>query len=207
MPVRAVHHSTVVRAVHHRASATVNRMRAAISPSKVLPRFPIPLLLPCEILLKVVDDMPPEAAVCLVCTCKHMRGLYSEDGIYPSDALWTSLLARTFPVRLTGAPGPNAPPRLKGTDRQKLCAYSAGWVQYARALRAVRRPQASLPPQGPRAGEHPQGLSSPHTCVGSASTSVPPIHNPRARVATLWSLHPVFPPAFPAVRTPSWQPC
>ena len=57
-------------------------------------RFPIPLLLPCEILLQLVEMLPPEAVVCLVCTCSYMRGLYCEDAIYPTETLWHALLEK-----------------------------------------------------------------------------------------------------------------
>lgn len=136
MPVRAVHHSTVVRAVHHRASAIKGRIKGALRPPATA-RFPIPLYLPCEILLLVIDELPPEAAVCLLCACKDVRTLYCDDSIYPSNTVWRSLLSRTFPLRLTGAPGPNAPPRLKMNDRLTLCEFSRDWTSYCRQLRAV----------------------------------------------------------------------
>ena len=144
MPVRAVHHSTVVRSVQHRASVGWGRIKGALRPPVTL-RYPIPLLLPCEILLQLIELMSPEAAVCLVCSCKYMRGLYCEDATYPTENLWHSLLLRTFPARLTGAPGPNGPPRLKKTHRLAVCAFSREWVSYCRLLRAVRSHPPSLP--------------------------------------------------------------
>ncbi|KAL1530955.1 hypothetical protein AB1Y20_001846 [Prymnesium parvum] len=131
MPVRVVHHSSVVR----RAAATVHRMRAALRSSPPPRRLPIPLLLPCELLLLLAEQLPPEAVVRLVCCCAAMRTLYARDGATHSDALWAALLQRTFPVRLTGAPGPNAPPRLKGTARLHLCTYSREWTAYCASLK------------------------------------------------------------------------
>ena len=81
--------------------------------------------------------MPPESVVCLVCCCSYMRAIYCEEGTFASDQLWKHLLKRTFPVRLTGAPGPNAPPRVpRRSNMMTVCALSRDWVEYVRALRA-----------------------------------------------------------------------
>ena len=124
MPVRVVHHSMVVRALNSRATASWGRMRSAFKPPPPA-RFPIPLLLPCEILLIVAEMLPPEACACLVNCCSYMRGLYCEDGTFATEQLWGALLRRTFPQRYTGAPGPNAPPRLRGSARLALGAAGA----------------------------------------------------------------------------------
>lgn len=79
--------------------------------------------------------LPPESAVSLVCTCWYMRGLYCEEGTFVADQFWDQLLRRTFPMRLTGAPGPNAPPRLRRSNQITLCALSSDWVHYVRELR------------------------------------------------------------------------
>ena len=105
MPVRAVHHAGAVRS---RATARWCRVKAVLrSPPSPILRLPIPLLLPCEVLLQVAEYLPPESVVALVCCCKYMAGLYCEDGTRPTEHLWNALLARTFPARHTGAPGPN----------------------------------------------------------------------------------------------------
>ena len=137
MPVRVVHHSTVVRALNSRATASWGRVRSAFKPPPPA-RFPIPLLLPCEILLIVAEMLPPEACACLVNCCSYMRGLYCEDGTFATEQLWGALLRRTFPQRYTGAPGPNAPPRLRGSARLALGVFARDWVGYRRMLRAVR---------------------------------------------------------------------
>ena len=62
-----------------------------------------------------------------------------------STELWDHLLKRTFPARLTGAPGPNAPPRLRRSNYLTLSTLSCEWVQYVREIRAVRVPAPSLP--------------------------------------------------------------
>ena len=144
MPVRVVHHSMVVRALNSRATASWGRMRSAFKPPPPA-RFPIPLLLPCEILLIVAEMLPPEACACLVNCCSYMRGLYCEDGTFATEQLWNALLRRTFPQRYTGAPGPNAPPRLRGSARLALGVFARDWVGYRRMLRAVR-PHLSSPP-------------------------------------------------------------
>ena len=145
MPVRVVHHSMVVRALNSRATASWGRMRSAFKPPPPA-RFPIPLLLPCEILLIVAEMLPPEACACLVNCCSYMRGLYCEDGTFATEQLWNALLRRTFPQRYTGAPGPNAPPRLRGSARLALGVFARDWVGYRRMLRAVR---PLLPPPLP----------------------------------------------------------
>ena len=145
MPVRVVHHSMVVRALNSRATASWGRMRSAFKPPPPA-RFPIPLLLPCEILLIVAEMLPPEACACLVNCCSYMRGLYCEDGTFATEQLWGALLRRTFPQRYTGAPGPNAPPRLRGSARLALGVFARDWVGYRRMLRAVR---PLLPPPSP----------------------------------------------------------
>ena len=144
MPVRVVHHSMVVRALNSRATASWGRVRSAFKPPPPA-RFPIPLLLPCEILLIVAEMLPPEACACLVNCCSYMRGLYCEDGTFATEQLWNALLRRTFPQRYTGAPGPNAPPRLRGSARLALGVFARDWVGYRRMLRAVR-PLCVLPP-------------------------------------------------------------
>lgn len=171
MPVRVVHHSNVVRAVHHHASVGWGRIKGVLRTTSTL-RLPIPLLLPCEILLQLVDLLPPESAVCLVCACKYMRRLYCNDVSYPTDFLWEALLARTFPSRLTGAPGPNGPPRLKKSPRLVVCDFSKQWVAYCRMLRAVSSSRFdSTPSVCPR-----RAL----VCVLSASTFVCYIIHPQA---------------------------
>lgn len=137
MPVRVVHHSMVVRALNSRATASWGRVRSAFKPPPPA-RFPIPLILPCEILLIVAEMLPPEACACLVNCCSYMRGLYCEDGTFATEQLWAALLRRTFPQRYTGAPGPNAPPRLRGSARLALGVFARDWVGYRRMLRAVR---------------------------------------------------------------------
>jgi hypothetical protein len=136
MPVRVVHHSMVVRALNNRATASWGRVRSAFKPPPPA-RFPIPLILPCEILLIVAEMLPPEACACLVNCCSYMRGLYCEDGTVATEQLWAALLRRTFPQRYTGAPGPNAPPRLRGSARLALGVFARDWVGYRRMLRAV----------------------------------------------------------------------
>ena len=101
-------------------------------------RYPIPLALPCELFLGLCDLLPPEAVVALVCCSSYMRALYCEEGTFAADQLWHHLLGRTFPARLTGAPGPNAPPRLRTSNYLTLCALSGDWVRYVRQLRKVR---------------------------------------------------------------------
>lgn len=131
-PVRMIYHLSTK--VQDRASASWGRVRAVLRASPAA-RFPIPLVLPCEILLGVIEMLPPESAVSLVCTCWYMRGLYCEEGTFVADQFWDQLLRRTFPMRLTGAPGPNAPPRLRRSNQITLCALSSDWVHYVRELR------------------------------------------------------------------------
>ena len=97
-PVRMVHHSIVVPSWRNRASASWGRVRAAMSKPGP-PRYPIPLLLPCEILLIICEMLPPEACACLINCCSYMRGLYCEDGTFATEQLWVALLRRTFPQR------------------------------------------------------------------------------------------------------------
>ena len=143
MPTRMVHHlrpSAVATAVANRASASLARMRdfSLSSAPPIKSRFPIPLALPCEIMLAILEMLPPESAVSLVCCCRYMHGLYCDDeGTFPADQLWDHLLRRTFPLRLTGAPGPNAPPRLRRSNHFTVSQLSCDWVVYARQLRAV----------------------------------------------------------------------
>jgi hypothetical protein len=141
MPVRMIHKTA--QAVQQRASRSWGRMMSSAltkdpsgGPSK---KFPIPLALPCEIMLGIFEMLPPESAVSLVFCCWYMRGLYCEEGTFPADQLWAQLLRRTFPVRLTGAPGPNAPPRLRRSNQLTLSALSGDWVDYARELRQAPR--------------------------------------------------------------------
>ena len=136
-PVRMVHHSIVVPSWRNRASASWGRVRAAMSKPGP-PQYPIPLLLPCEILLIICEMLPPEACACLINCCSYMRGLYCEDGTFATEQLWVALLRRTFPQRYTGAPGPNAPPRLRGSCRLGIGVLARDWVEYRRMLRAVR---------------------------------------------------------------------
>ncbi len=137
MPVRAVHHAGAVRS---RATARWCRVKAVLrSPPSPILRLPIPLLLPCEVLLQVAEYLPPESVVALVCCCKYMAGLYCEDGTRPTEHLWNALLARTFPARHTGAPGPNGPPRLRGTSRVAVGIFSAEWTSYRAELLAAPR--------------------------------------------------------------------
>jgi hypothetical protein len=120
-------------------------MRAAMRP--VPPnRFPIPLALPCEIALALFEMLPPESVVSVVCCCWYMYGLYCEDGTFASDQLWAAMLQRTFPSRLTGAPGPNVPPRLlKLSPRLTVCRLAADWMAYVTEIRAVRAANSSFP--------------------------------------------------------------
>ena len=144
MPVRAVHHAVVVR---NRASAQWCRVRAAL---RAVPpaRLPIPLLLPCEILLQIAEWLNPESVVAVVCCCKYMCGLYCEDGTFNTEQLWNHLLQRTFPCRHTGAPGPNGPPRLRSTNRLAVGVFSGEWTAYRRELLAVSpSPRASHAPR------------------------------------------------------------
>ena len=137
-----VHHFTAMRST----SASWGRrlqegMRTASGgllskPPPPTSRFPIPLALPVEIMLGIFEMLPPEAAVSVVCCCWYMHGLYCEEGTFASDQLWTHLLKRTFPARLTGAPGPNAPPRLRSrSNYATLATLSNDWVHYVRELR------------------------------------------------------------------------
>ena len=139
---RMVHHFTAMRST----SASWGRrlqegMRTASGgllskPPPPTSRFPIPLALPVEIMLGIFEMLPPEAAVSVVCCCWYMHGLYCEEGTFASDQLWTHLLKRTFPARLTGAPGPNAPPRLRSrSNYATLATLSNDWVHYVRELR------------------------------------------------------------------------
>ena len=130
-----MHHSLVVRA---RMSANWNRVKASMR-APVPARYPIPLLLPCEILLIVCEMLPPEACACLVNCCKFMHGLYCEDGSVWTEQLWNALLRRTFPQRYTGAPGPNAPPRVRGSCRIGIGVLAREWVECRRLIKAVRR--------------------------------------------------------------------
>ena len=131
-----VHH-LIPSTIANRASASMNRMRAVLTPIPAKSRFPIPLALPCEIMLAIFEMLPPESAVSLVCCCWYMNGLYCEEGTFPADELWAQLLRRTFPLRLTGAPGPNAPPRLRRSNHLTVSQLSCDWCEYARQLRAV----------------------------------------------------------------------
>ena len=162
MPVRVVPHSMVVRALNSRATASWGRVRSAFKPPPPA-RFPIPLILPCEILLIVAEMLPPEACACLVNCCSYMRGLYCEDGTFATEQLWAALLRRTFPQRYTGAPGPNAPPRLRGSARLALGVFARDWVGYRRMLRAVRTfpPPLSSPPRPFHAASAPLVTPSP----------------------------------------------
>ena len=173
MPVRVVHHSMVVRALNSRATASWGRVRSAFKPPPPA-RFPIPLILPCEILLIVAEMLPPEACACLVNCCSYMRGLYCEDGTFATEQLWAALLRRTFPQRYTGAPGPNAPPRLRGSARLALGVFARDWVGYRRMLRAVRT--HSLP-QPPCCLLHAPSTPLPHP-------SLRPFHAPSAPPVT-----------------------
>lgn len=144
MPTRMVHHllpSAVASAVARRASRAASQIQSSLSPAPpIKSRFPIPLALPCEIMLAIFQMLPPEAAVSLVCCCRYMHGLYCDDeGTFPADQLWDQLLRRTFPSRLTGAPGPNAPPRLRRSNRLTVSQLSCDWVRYARQIREVSR--------------------------------------------------------------------
>jgi len=132
-PVRMVHH---FQAIQRSTTASLSRVRAVLKtpPSS---RFPIPLALPCELVLCIFEMLPPEAVVSLVCCCWYMHGLYCEEGTFAADQLWAHLLKRTFPARLTGAPGPNAPPRLRRSNYLTLSALSSDWVRYVRQLRAA----------------------------------------------------------------------
>lgn len=144
MPARMVHH---FQAMQRTTSASFLRgVRAMVKPTPTAVRFPIPLALPCEIMLGIFEMMPPESVVAVVCCCWYMHGLYCEEGTFAADELWKHLLARTFPARLTGAPGPNAPPRLRRSNYVSLRNLSNDWVAYVRELRAVR----AGPPSPPR---------------------------------------------------------
>ena len=158
MPVRVVHHSMVVRALNNRATASWGRVRSAFKPPPPA-RFPIPLILPCEILLIIAEMLPPEACACLVNCCSYMRGLYCEDGTFATEQLWAALLRRTFPQRYTGAPGPNAPPRLRGSARLALGVFARDWVGYRRMLRAV----STCPPPPVSSTPLPHPFHAPST--------------------------------------------
>ena len=152
MPARMVHR------FQHRASAGWGRVRAVLKPSPPPPPFPIPLALPIELQLAIFEQLPPESIVALVCCCSYMHGLYSDDGSFATEQLWGPLLRRTFPSRLTGAPGPNAPPRLKRAPRLVVSAFGNQWVDYLKQLRAVRtrrrrarEPREAGRPRPPRA--------------------------------------------------------
>ena len=139
MPVRAVHHGlSPVRLASRGLSAGWERMRSSLRPAPA-PRLPIPLMLPCEIFDLVVQQLPPEAVVRLICSCRYLRGLYCENGSDVTNGLWEALLRRTFPTRFTGAPGPNSPTLKKCSSRDAVAAYAREWVPYHRALRASPR--------------------------------------------------------------------
>ena len=123
-----------------RATSGWGRVRSAFKPPPPA-RFPIPLLLPCEILLIVAEMLPPEACACLVNCCSYMRGLYCEDGTFATEQLWGALLRRTFPQRYTGAPGPNAPPRLRGERDQVLNLLAKANEGQLQAAKSKRRPR------------------------------------------------------------------
>jgi len=130
-----VHH---FQALQRSTTGSWGRILArAGSKAPPMTRLPIPLMLPCEILLGILEMLPPEAVVSLVCCCWYMHGLYCEEGTFAADQLWSHLLKRTFPARLTGAPGPNAPPRLRRSNYLTLSALSSDWVQYVRELRTA----------------------------------------------------------------------
>ena len=149
MPARMVHH---FQALQRSTSASWGRVKAALK-APTSTRFPIPLALPCEIMLGVFEMLPPEAVVSVVCCCWYMHGLYTEEGTFAADQLWDHLLKRTFPVRLTGAPGPNAPPRIfRRSNYLTLSTLSSDWVQYVRELRSVRARAAATPPPTARLG-------------------------------------------------------
>ena len=98
-----------------------------------------------------MELLPPESTVSVVCCCWYMHGLYCEEGTFAADQLWAQVLKRTFPHRLTGAPGPNSPPRLRRSNYWTLSALSGDWVRYVRELRAVsdtpsHPPSHPLPP-------------------------------------------------------------
>ena len=161
MPARMVHH---FQALQKTTSASWGRMSRMIKPVPVSARFPIPLVLPIEIMLGIFEMMPPEAVVAAICTCWYMHGLYCEEGTFAADELWKHLLARTFPARLTGAPGPNAPPRLRRSNMSSVRNLSNDWVAYVREIRAVRRRPLLLPhpPQNSPAGQPSRCVSSSH---------------------------------------------
>lgn len=150
-----IHHFS--QSIQRRTSDSWGRIQNTLKKTPPSSRFPIPLALPCEIMLGVMEMLPPESVVAVVCCCQYMHGLYTEEGTFVADQLWDQLLRRTFPARLTGAPGPNAPPRLRrGSNHLKLSnkltlsALSSDWVQYVRELRAVRctplPPTTTTPP-------------------------------------------------------------
>ena len=144
MPARMIIHNFQQSISRVATASTVGRaVRAALKPPEEKRRFPIPLALPCEIMLGVFEMLPPEAAVAVVCCCWYMHGLYCEEGTFAADQLFAHLLKRTFPARLTGAPGPNAPPRLRRSNMLTLQALSSDWVAYVRELRAVRAARRS----------------------------------------------------------------
>lgn len=125
--------------IHHLLRGRPSRVGYSLGSKATAPppvRFPILLALPVEIVLGLFEMLPPEAIVSAVCCCWYMYGLYCEDGTYAGDQLWDPLLRRTFPSRLTGAPGPNAPPRVRKSPRLTLCSLAANWCQYVRDLRA-----------------------------------------------------------------------
>ena len=125
--------------VHRRRDKSWSRFAPRVSRTVLVVHFPIPLALPVEILLGLFEMLPPEAVVSLVCCCRYMHGLYCEDGTFATDQLWDALLRRTFPLRLTGAPGPNVPPRLRQNPRLTVCMLSGDWMKYVQELRAAPR--------------------------------------------------------------------
>ena len=136
-PPRMIHHINALK------GSSLSRIRFSSSKAEKASStgFPILLALPVEIILGLFEMLPPEAVMRAVCCCWYMYGLYCEDGTFASDQLWDTLLRRTFPSRLTGAPGPNVPPRLRKSPRLTLCSLAADWVDYVRELRAVCTPQ------------------------------------------------------------------
>ena len=132
-------HQTISCAVQKTLGRSKHGTKKERAPLEPKVGFPIPLGLPCDIFLGIVQMLPPESVVSVICCCKDMHSLYCKDDLYCADNLWEGLLSRTFPMRLTGAPGPNAPPRLHRSLRITCSGLSCEWVEYLRELRKMPR--------------------------------------------------------------------
>ena len=84
-------HGLIVRAVQQRASMSLSFIRAAFRSSGDT-RFPIPLLLPCDLVDLLVALLPPEAVVALVCCCKTLHRRFSSAQTPEAELLSGQLL-------------------------------------------------------------------------------------------------------------------